>query len=234
MQSEKNEEFKKPSSKTAGNPEGVQKQSEVFISPTFAAPKRSAIKPKRDPKGMNEEGGRQSPESSAKNDSLENKGKIEKSGKSNEISKKNGNESEKKPLEAPFKPPTWCSTCSKNYSFEILKNGVMKGEIDLTGQPFYLFGRLAGCDVVMEHPSISRFHAVVVYKGPDDGEGQDSKVEEGFYIMDLGSTHGTVVNKIELKPRVYHRLRVGYVVKFGGSTRLHILQVGKEIHLFVM
>lgn len=140
----------------------------------------------------------------------------------------------KKTFQVPFKPPSWCSVCSKNYSFEILKGGVIKGEVDLTNQPFYVFGRLEGCDVMMEHPSISRFHAVVVYKGPcDDEENKDSKFTEGFYIMDFGSTHGTVVNKIQLKPKVYHRLRVGYVVKFGGSTRLHILQVNTHSRFLI-
>ena len=42
-----------------------------------------------------------------------------------------------------------------------------------------------------------------------------------LYIIDLGSVHGTVVNKERLKPRTYAPLVVGSVVKFGESTRLY-------------
>ncbi len=123
----------------------------------------------------------------------------------------------------PYTAPDWSETSPGNYYFDVLKGGVMKNTIDLDKKPFYLFGRMEGCDVIMEHPSISRYHAVVVYRGKSTNE--NSTKSEGFYIMDLGSTHGTFVNKTELDKNVYFRLRVGYLVKFGGSTRLHILQV---------
>ena len=193
------------------------KQDPKFILPTFTAPKRSGKKSKKSV-GQKTEG----PESNNKDELSLNA--IEKVSNENELSKK-GESITSKSLQIPFEPPSWCCICKKNYSFEILKSGVIKGEISLTQKSYYIFGRLEGCDVVMEHPSISRYHAVVVYKGPGEEENQSSKVEEGFYIMDLGSTHGTVVNKIVLRPKVFHRLGVGYVVRFGGSTRLHILQV---------
>ena len=47
----------------------------------------------------------------------------------------------------------------------------------------------------------------------------------GWYLYDLDSTHGTWINKMKVAPRVYMRLRVGFVVKLGGSTRLNVLQV---------
>ena len=195
--------------------EDVLKQDTKFILPTFTAPKKSVRKSKKS-EGEKIEGS----ESENKDElPLSTTGKV-----SDEVLKK-GESTTSISLQIPFEPPSWCCTCTKNYSFEILKNGVIKGETSLTQKPYYTFGRLEGCDIVMEHPSISRYHAVVVYKGPNEEENQNSKVEEGFYLMDLGSTHGTVVNKIKLKPKVYHRLRVGYVVRFGGSTRLHILQV---------
>ncbi|XP_067940040.1 kanadaptin-like isoform X2 [Watersipora subatra] len=45
----------------------------------------------------------------------------------------------------------------------------------------------------------------------------------GWYLYDLNSTHGTVLNKQRVAPNEFHRLRVGYTFKFGGSSRLHIL-----------
>ena len=205
--------------------ENVPKQDTKFISPIFTVPKRIVNKPKKVAREKNDRG----TEPISKSDILMSNDVTEDKGLGISEGLKKGESASFKSLQIPFKPPSWCCVCNKNYSFEILKGGVIKGEISLTEKPYYIFGRLEGCDVVMEHPSISRYHAVVVYKGTDDSEGEEGpKVEEGFYIMDLGSTHGTVVNKIELKPKVYHRLRVGYVIRFGGSTRLHILQVDIE------
>ncbi len=43
-------------------------------------------------------------------------------------------------------------------------------------------GRLGSCDVVVEHPTVSREHAVFVRRGDD------------WWVVDLGSTNGTRVN----------------------------------------
>ena len=122
--------------------------------------------------------------------------------------------------ELPYKEPSWSGVPEELYSLEVLKNGCIVTTIDLTSKPFHVFGRLPNCDVSLEHPSVSRYHAVIQYKTSDT-----SNSEKGFYIYDLGSTHGTIVNKSPLESRRYYRLRVGYVFKFGGSSRLFILQV---------
>ena len=44
-------------------------------------------------------------------------------------------------------------------------------------------------------------------------------------MFDLGSTHGTWLNKDKISPRVYYRLRIGQMVRFGGSSRQFVLQV---------
>lgn len=44
-----------------------------------------------------------------------------------------------------------------NYALEVLKCGMIVDTVDLNKQPFYVFGRLANCDVVMAHPTVSRF-----------------------------------------------------------------------------
>ncbi|PNJ58984.1 SLC4A1AP isoform 5, partial [Pongo abelii] len=41
-------------------------------------------------------------------------------------------------------------------------------------------------------------------------------------------THGTFLNKTRIPPRTYCRVHVGHVVRFGGSTRLFILQGPEE------
>ncbi|KAM3842144.1 kanadaptin [Diretmus argenteus] len=123
----------------------------------------------------------------------------------------------------PYTEPPWGGVAAENpYALEILKNGTIVDTVPLTDRSYFVVGRLPVCDVPLEHPSISRYHAVIQYRGRS-GEGSVGE-ERGFYVHDLGSTHGTVVNKNKIPPETYIRLRVGYVLKFGGSTRLFILQ----------
>ena len=110
----------------------------------------------------------------------------------------------------------------------------------MQNQAYWLIGKLPENDIVMAHPTISRFHAVFQYR-PDvttsaslDENDADAKedpkkpeIEPGWYIYDLNSTHGTFVNKMKIPPQTYVRVRVGYMLKFGGSTRNFILQVNK-------
>lgn len=118
-------------------------------------------------------------------------------------------------------PPWGGKAPDDMYALEILKNGAIVDTVPLNDRGYFVVGRLPVCDVSLEHPSISRYHAVIQYRG----EGESIGEERGFYVHDLGSTHGTVVNKNKIPPKTYIRLRVGHVLKFGGSTRLFILQV---------
>lgn len=119
----------------------------------------------------------------------------------------------------PYKEPSWGGIAEEEYRFEVLKNGTIIDSIKLD-QSFIVFGRLPSCDIPMEHTSLSRHHAVVQFcKTPSPEQ------EKGWYLYDLDSTHGTWINKNKVYPKKYYRIRVGHVLKFGGSSRLHILQV---------
>lgn len=124
----------------------------------------------------------------------------------------------------PYSEPPWGGISEIPYSLEILKNGTIVDTIPLTQRGYFVIGRLPVCDASLEHPSISRYHAVLQYRQFPGEEGVIGE-ETGFYAFDLGSTHGTFVNKNKIPPKTYIRLRVGHVLKFGGSTRLFILQV---------
>ncbi|TQD96160.1 hypothetical protein C1H46_018225 [Malus baccata] len=76
-----------------------------------------------------------------------------------------------------------------------------------------MFGRIDLCDLALEHPTVSRSHAVLQFKRSGEA-----------YIYDLGSTHSTFVNKNQVNKKVYVDLRVGDVIRFGLSTRLYIFQ----------
>ncbi|XP_028173673.1 kanadaptin-like [Ostrinia furnacalis] len=121
----------------------------------------------------------------------------------------------------PYKEPKWSGLApdGSEYALEVLKSGMIVDKVDLTSKPYYVFGRLANCDVVMAHPTISRHHCVLQYKAfAEEGE-QPS----GWYLHDLGSTHGTFLNKERLKAGHYTRIRVGHQLKFGSSTRTYIM-----------
>ncbi|CAG5127386.1 unnamed protein product [Candidula unifasciata] len=118
-----------------------------------------------------------------------------------------------------YEEPEWSGKPEGEYSFDVLKNGSIIDTVSLKTRSFYVFGRLPSCDVTLEHPSLSRYHAVLQYNCIST-----PSREKGWYVYDLDSTHGTWVNKKKISPKVYHRLRVGHIVKFGGSSRLHILQ----------
>ena len=122
----------------------------------------------------------------------------------------------------PYKPPTWGGIPEQHYFVTILKDGLIKDTINLELKSHLTFGRFDTCDIFLEHPSCSRYHAVLQYCAFEEG-----KRKKGFYIFDLGSTHGTMLNKKKIKPKVYNRVRVGYQLKFGGSSRLYIIEVVK-------
>ena len=127
----------------------------------------------------------------------------------------------------PYREPPWGGPTTAPYSLETLKGGTILGTRDLKGLRCCLFGRLPSCDVCLEHPSVSRYHAVLQHRvsGLDaEGDGHG----HGFYLYDLGSTHGTFLNKTRIPPRTYCRVHVGHVLRFGGSTRLFLLQVSRK------
>lgn len=124
-----------------------------------------------------------------------------------------------------YSVPAWSGLCrSEAFSLEVLKNGVIIDTLDLCSRPFHVLGRLPACHITMEHPSLSRFHAVLQFNANE----KLSERPAGWYLYDLDSTHGTWVNKVKVRPMEFHRVRVGHVLKFGGSSRLYVVQVRKR------
>lgn len=147
----------------------------------------------------------------------------------------------------PYIEPKWSNAPESHliYNFEVLKSGqIVETVKDLQSRAFWTLGKLPNNDIVMAHPTISRYHAVLQYRpevmnndenssGSSDDDEDDSnseqnarksKIEKGWYLYDLNSTHGSFVNKMKVPPKTYVRLRVGYMLKFGASTRIYILQ----------
>lgn len=114
----------------------------------------------------------------------------------------------------PYKEPSWSTVCEEQFALEVIKNGAIIDNIDLTPKAFHVIGRLPSCDIPMEHPSLSRHHAVLQYSN-----GNSEQYPKGWYLYDLDSTHGTWINKNKVPSQKHHRIRVDYVLKFGGSSR---------------
>ena len=55
--------------------------------------------------------------------------------------------------------------CSVEYTLEVLRGGSLLHATPVAERDHYTFGRTPDCDVVVEHPSASRLHAVLQYNG---------------------------------------------------------------------
>ena len=84
--------------------------------------------------------------------------------------------------------------------------------------PFFCFPMVTDMsDIKLEHPSISRRHAMF-------GHGSSGNI----YVMDLGSTHGTFVNGEKLIKHKREALKNNTIVKFGASTREYIVKLDMD------
>ncbi|KAK7340726.1 hypothetical protein VNO77_21437 [Canavalia gladiata] len=118
----------------------------------------------------------------------------------------------------PYKIPPWSAAPCHQFYLEVLKDGSIIDKFDVCEKGAYMFGRLDLCDFVLEHPTISRFHAVIQFKRSGDA-----------YLYDLGSTHGTFLNKNQVEKNTYVDLHVGDVIRFGRSSRMFIFQGPSEL-----
>ncbi|KAM7280200.1 hypothetical protein ACFE04_007334 [Oxalis oulophora] len=118
----------------------------------------------------------------------------------------------------PYTIPEWSEPPVHQFYLEVLKDGAIVEKLDVFEKGAYMFGRVDLCDFILEHPTISRFHAVIQFKRRGDA-----------YLYDLGSTHGTSINKKLVEKRVYVDLHVGDIIRFGQSTRMYIFQGPTEL-----
>ncbi|VDK57268.1 unnamed protein product [Anisakis simplex] len=123
-----------------------------------------------------------------------------------------------------YKPPCWAlePNVEDGYGIEVIKNGTIVESVDFKNSKssnHFVIGRLPLCDMTLDHPTISRYHCILQY-----GEDLMERSGKGWHIYDLGSTHGTKLNKRRIPSKQYIRIRVGYVMQFGGSSRIMVLK----------
>lgn len=90
------------------------------------------------------------------------------------------------------------------YSLEV--NLLQKTTEYPLNQPVTGIGRSDDNQVVIDDSQISRHHARIELKG------------EELYIVDLGSSNGTSVNGIAIKPESQHQLKSGDVISIGNAS----------------
>ncbi|TYI74555.1 hypothetical protein E1A91_D07G208000v1 [Gossypium mustelinum] len=139
---------------------------------------------------------------------------------SNSKSEPNSTEKPLNPKQSsvPYTIPPWSGPPCHHFFLEVLKDGCILDRFKVFEKGAYMFGRIDLCDFVLEHPTISRFHAVLQFRSSGEA-----------YLYDLGSTHGTFINKSQVTKKTYVDLRVGDVIRFGHSTRLYIFQGPSEL-----
>uniref|UniRef100_A0A0N4ZG86 FHA domain-containing protein n=1 Tax=Parastrongyloides trichosuri TaxID=131310 RepID=A0A0N4ZG86_PARTI len=116
-------------------------------------------------------------------------------------------------------PPEWGMDVPDDslYYIDIIKEGVIAQTVKLNktkNKSYFTIGRTPENDIIMLHPSISRIHAIIQYGDFEDGL--------GYYIMDYNSSHKTKLNRKIINPNKFVKLRNGYNIQVGGSTRFII------------
>ncbi|DBA81048.1 TPA: hypothetical protein ACH3X2_007249 [Trebouxia sp. C0005] len=96
---------------------------------------------------------------------------------------------------------------------DIAREGKAAGQLrlSLASNQRCVFGRQpGGCDVVLEHLSISRQHAQL-----------SMDLNGRCFITDMASGHGTNVDGLWLRPKAPRGLQLGSIIKFGASSRTY-------------
>ncbi|KAI4389382.1 hypothetical protein MLD38_001613 [Melastoma candidum] len=76
-----------------------------------------------------------------------------------------------------------------------------------------IVGRHPDCDVLLTHPSISRFHLKIL----------SNPTARKLFVMDLSSVHGTWISDSRIDPGALVELNEGDTIRIGGSSRVYRL-----------
>ena len=116
-----------------------------------------------------------------------------------------------------FVVPEWCAPPHGRALDAVLlvwRGVTLLETVPLAARAWFLVGRLAESDVVLDHASASRQHAVILHHRSG-----------ALYLLDLGSAHGTTLAGRRLPPREPTLWHEGEPCVFGASSRTYVLRV---------
>jgi smad nuclear-interacting protein 1 len=112
---------------------------------------------------------------------------------------------------------------------------VFKGEdiidtVPLSNRSCWLVGRdTAVVDMLAEHPSISKQHAVIQFRYIEKRNEYGDKIGKVKpYLIDLESANGTTLNSKKVPQSRYLELRDKDMIQFGQSTREYVLMLAPK------
>jgi pSer/pThr/pTyr-binding forkhead associated (FHA) protein len=141
----------------------------------------------------------------------------------------------------PYHPPSWATTPPTiPFTIEIMKQGTIISTLNLqqmcidANKGYLTLGRAPTNDILLDHPSSSRLHAVIEFRSLSSTSSTKNKEEQpvveedlslgsGIFLFDPGSTHGCYVNKARIAAGQHLPLHVGDMLRFGESSRIMIL-----------
>jgi smad nuclear-interacting protein 1 len=120
------------------------------------------------------------------------------------------------------KPPS-----SQQWKLFVFKGKDLVDTISLNARSCWLVGRDAAVvDLLAEHPSISKQHAVVQFRYVEKrNEFGDKLGKVKPYLMDLDSANGTSLNKDQIPNQRFVEVVHTDVIQFGHSTRDYVLML---------
>ncbi|KAG7593877.1 Forkhead-associated (FHA) domain [Arabidopsis thaliana x Arabidopsis arenosa] len=93
------------------------------------------------------------------------------------------------------------------------RNGSIVSDDDEEVEEILVVGRHPDCDILLTHPSISRFHLEI----------RSISSRQKLFVTDLSSVHGTWVRDLRVEPHTCIEVEEGDTIRIGGSTRIYRL-----------
>uniref|UniRef100_A0A915CLS9 FHA domain-containing protein n=1 Tax=Ditylenchus dipsaci TaxID=166011 RepID=A0A915CLS9_9BILA len=119
-----------------------------------------------------------------------------------------------------FALPGWTGRPPHGCHLDVAKGDRLLQKLLIDEKGVYYFGRNpTQCDFVVEHASCSRVHSILLYH----------KALKRFALVDLGSSHGTFVEKTRVEPLKPIFLDFDTMFFFGASTRRYTLRNSLDI-----
>lgn len=118
-------------------------------------------------------------------------------------------------------------SAKEQWRIYIFKQKDMLDTIHLYSRSCWLFGRdQAVADFALEHPSVSKQHAVVQFRYiTKTNEFGDRIGKVKPYLIDLESANGTKLNGKRVEASRYVELRDGDLIGFGESEREYVVML---------